>query len=276
MKSPKKKVRPRLVVVLADIHSGSTMSLIPPGFETHEGNVIRPNAVQLWLWECWLDAQRWVGSVTAGDPYALVLNGDLIEGDHHGTKQIFSKSIGDHVSCAEQVLAPLAAVADHTFIVAGTECHTGTHEETLGKILGSVKNPDTNRHSWDRLSLNIAGTQCVFRHHIGTSTRRGLAATQFSAILAEEQLEAANNKEKLPTVVCCAHRHKFGHWQDENSVVVVSPPWQMLTRFAHKVVSHARTKPGVFILDWRGKPDGSRPEVRSMLYETPIQRGISL
>ena len=118
--------------------------------------------------------------------------------------------------------------------------------------------------------------RCVFRHHIGTSVRRALSATQFSIHLGEEQVEAANNGEVIPRVLCCAHRHKFGVWEDDRGLAVVSPPWQMLSRFAHKVVSQARIKPGVFILDWRDREDGELPKVLKRLYDTPQPHAVTL
>jgi hypothetical protein len=50
--------------------------------------------------------------------------------------------------------------------------------------------------------------------------------TQFSVQLAEEQLEAANNGEPNPRVLLMAHRHKTGHWQDDNGMAIVTGAWQ--------------------------------------------------
>lgn len=267
---------PRAIVVLSDIHAGSTVALLPPDFETTEGQTVGQNAIQRWLWACWLDAQDWIGEQMGEDPFALVLNGDLVEGVHHGTKQVISTDVGDHMKAAIEVLHPLAERAERTFVVRGTECHTGNVEIGVAKAINAENNPELNVPVFDRLTLDIAGIRCVFRHHIGTSVRRGLAGTQFSIQLAEEQVEAANNDETIPRVLCCAHRHKFGAYEDDRGLAVISPPWQMLSRFAHKVVSQARTKPGVYILDWRGLPDGSLPRVHKRLYDTPKPHAIAL
>lgn len=264
------KARPRLIAVFSDLHAGSTVALLPPGFETIEGNRIEQTPLQAWLWECWSDAQAKLAAIAGTDPYALVLNGDLIEGTHHGTKQIISPDIGDHVAAALEIIRPLHAKAARTLIVRGTECHTGNAEHAIAQAL---KLPDAAR---DRLTIDIAGIRCVFRHHIGTTTRRGLSGTQLSMQLAEEQLEAACNGEPLPRVLCCAHRHVFGQYKDNKGLCVVSPPWQGLSRFAHKVVSQARTKPGLFILDWRHVPDGELPIVHARTYDTPHPEAIAL
>lgn len=79
----RKKVEPKILVVLSDLHCGSTVGLLPPGFTAQDGNEIRQNRYQEWLWECWTDAtgdyfRRHVGD----EPFVLLLNGDLIEGIH--------------------------------------------------------------------------------------------------------------------------------------------------------------------------------------------------
>jgi hypothetical protein len=267
MKKTEKGIR--LVLVLSDLHVGSTKALLPPDFKTLEGNEVKLNAMQEWLWECWVRANAFIEEVADGDPYALVLNGDLIEGIHHGTKEIWSPEVKDHIAAAYQLLAPVAKRAAHTFLVRGTECHTNNQEVSLGEMLGAERCKETGLAATDRLTLDVNGVRHVFRHHIGSTIRRGLAGTQLSINLAEEQVEAVNNGESLPRVVCMAHRHKFGIYQDDNGMAIVSPPWQGLTRFGHKVVSQARTKPGLFILDSRGQQHGQLPKVWNKTYECP-------
>lgn len=265
-----------VVAVLSDIHAGSTKGLFPPGFETLEGQKVEQNVFQVWLWECWLRANAFLEETLDGAPFALVLNGDLIEGVHHGTKEIISPEVADHRLAAVAILEPLAKKAEKLFVVRGTECHVNNHEVSIGKELGAVRNSETGIHAFDRLTIDVCGVRCVFRHHIPASVRRNLSATQLSIQLAEEQLEAANNGEKIPRVVACAHRHKPGFYQDDNGLCFVSPPWQVLTRHGHKVVSPARTKPGIQILDWRGLAHGKLPRFIPRYYEAPKPQAIAL
>lgn len=266
----------RSLVVLGDIHAGSSKALLPPNFVTLEDHEVRQNAIQKWLWECWRRKDDFLDEVLGNAPFGLVLNGDLIEGIHHGTKEIISPEVADHRNAAVQLLKPVAERAAKVFVVRGTECHVNNHEVSIGKELGAVMNPETRIHAFDRLTIDIAGIRCVFRHHIPASVRRNLSATQLSIQLAEEQLEAVNNGEPLPRVVGAAHRHKPDHYEDDNGLCFVSPPWQMLTRHGHKVVSPARCKPGVQILDWREREDGELPRFWRRYYEPPHPQAICL
>lgn len=274
MRKPKRSVK--LIAVLADLHVGSTKAIIPPGFTTLEGNEIKLNAMQHWLWDCWCRANAFLLGVTNGDPFALVLNGDLIEGNHHGTKEIWSVDVKDHVEAAHKLLGFISGNAEKTFVVRGTECHTNNQEVSLGQMLGAEKCKETGLAAFDRLTLDLNGIRHVFRHHIGTSVRRGLAGTQLSVNLAEEQVEAVNNREPIPRFVGFAHRHKFGIYQDDNGIAVVSPPWQGLTRFGHKVVSQARTKPGIYILDYRNSDYEQNPVIKHQVYDTPAPEPVTI
>lgn len=264
----------RAVVTLSDLHLGSTKAILPPGFVTLEENEIQLNSMQKWLWECWGRMNDFLDDELDGDPFALVLNGDMLEGCHHGTKEIWSPEMGDHVNAALLLLEPLTSKAAKTFLTRGTECHTNNHEQILGKVLGSEKCPETGIHSFDRLTLDIAGVRCVWRHHMPTTQRRNLGGTPLSIQLAEEQLQAANNGEKIPRVLGMAHSHVPRYYQDDNGLAFVSPAWQGLTRFGHKVVSPSRCKPGVQILDWRDREDGELPNFICRYYETPQPKAI--
>ena len=266
----------RQLVVLSDLHCGSTVALMPPDFKTIEGQVLAQNALQRWLWDSWQRAQEYIALMTGGDPFALVLNGDLIEGIHHGTKQVISPDATDHSNAAIAVLEPLARLAAKTFVVAGTECHVNNHEVSIARALGAETNPESGFKAFNRLTVDVCGVRCVFRHHIPATTRRNLRGSQLSLTLAEEQIEATCNSEPIPRVVVCSHRHQFDHYTNGQGLIIVTPPWQALTRHGHKIVTASRTKPGVVILDWRFRKDGELPDIHAKTYDTPAPTAIKL
>jgi hypothetical protein len=270
----------QLAIVISDLHCGSSAALLPPEFEDHKGNTIGQNPVQKFLWDCWRRAEDFAKGVVDGDSYAIVLNGDLIEGIHHGAGELISNKTEDHVTCAEDVLVPYSKEASRIFVVRGTECHTGNHESSLGKILKAHKNPDTHKrkatHAFDRLQLNLHGCECAFSHHIGTSVRDYTEATQLGIVLNQELVHAVRNGEIPPRVVARAHRHKYGMFENGHELAIVTPPWQAQTRHVHKVVTAVRCHPGVVILDWRGREVGDTPRVHRQIYEAPAQTTIRL
>lgn len=260
------------VLVISDLHIGSTYSLIPKGFITSEGYEVKPNKAQQWLAKCWEDFQMWIDGNIGADPFALVINGDLIEGIHHGTKEIWSNEIEDQIEAAAMIITPLARRAKKVFLVDGTECHTGGHEHRIGREIGAQVNPDTKRCTFPRLYLQAGKHTLVFKHHIGTSTREWTGASAYSNHLAEERLQAAMHGHPLPDVLACAHRHKFGHWEDSHGHCVVTPPWQMGTRYARKVVPNPLVRPGGVLID----TSGPRVDLQHITYDAMPVKPVKL
>jgi len=274
-----KRKRPvRLVVRVADTHCGSTMGLCPPSVARVDGGEpIALSKVQEWIWRCWEDFTGWVAEVADGEPFALVFGDDGIEGVHHGTKQIISPDVSDHIAAFAEAHKPLTERAAVKFALRGTETHTGaSFEAAMGAALGCERNTATGRHAFDRLYLTVHGCRCVFVHHMPTSSRIGLYATQLSVQLAEHQAAAARAGHEIPRVLCAAHRHTYGVYHDDRGLCVSGPPWQLKTRFANKVVPGACEAVGGYVLDWRGKAPGELPEVRGRVYRPEPDGGFSL
>ena len=271
-----KKTAPRLIFAASDFHSGSTVALMPPRIELAEGLVVEANPLQAWFWTCYLDALEWVREVAGDDDFGLILNGDLIEGDHHRTDQIIGRNLTDHIVTAEAVLRPLVEMAKKTYIVRGTECHVGDTEAALGQIFQTEKNPETGRRVFDRLTLDVCGVRLVARHHVSTTSRPWLESNGLGMELASEQLNAVRNGEPMPRILCVAHRHVGGHVQTTDGLCLATPAWQGLTRHGHKVVGASRCKPGLYGLDWRGLEDGELPRVHRRIYEAPHAQALAL
>ena len=94
--------------------------------------------------------------------------------------------------------------------------------------------------------------------------------------LGSEQLNAVRNGEPMPRVLAVAHRHVGGHVATTDGICLATPAWQALTRHGHKVAGAARCKPGAYLLDWRGIPDGQLPIVHRRIYEAPHAKAVSI
>lgn len=259
----------RLVVEIGDTHCGSTVGLLPPDFELIEGQKIRHNTAQEWLWACYEDCKKRLWDYVADDPFALILKGDLCEGVHHKTKQVISVDVADHIRAVTETLKPLVERAAKVFVLAGTEVHTGSKEDTYAKMIGAVPDPNTRKAAWDRLALDVCGVRYCSFHHITTSSREYLRASALGIFLGNEQLAAAKNGEKIPRVLTCAHRHTFDQYRNESGVCWVTPSWQIPTRFVGKVAPSARCHVGLVVGDWRKRENGELPDVEPILCRAP-------
>ena len=98
------------VVVISDLHCGCQLGLCPPGgIRLDEGGAYHPNKVQRRLWDIWLNKfwKDFVPTATKGEPYAVVCNGDAIDGTHHSATHQISHNLEDQSEIAYRCLAPI-------------------------------------------------------------------------------------------------------------------------------------------------------------------------
>jgi hypothetical protein len=262
----------RLAFVLSDTHCGSTLGLMPPDHKTVDGNIIRQNAAQEWLWKCWILAtEKWLPEIAADDRYVLIVNGDAVEGLHHGVREVISANLDDHVSAAEIALKPLTKRASKTFISLGTECHTRGNENNIAKAIGATPDPNTKRGAWDKIYLTMAGVPCCFQHHISTTSRWHLRAGRLSIAMVNEQATAFNHGHTPPKVLGAAHCHIFDKYDNGKSLAFTTGAWQWGTRHVGKVATAGvqRPEPTIVALDWRDRNDGDLPAFHYQVYTAP-------
>jgi hypothetical protein len=268
--------RPRLLLVLSDLHSGSRYAVVRPGTMTSSGSLVGLTPAQEWLWPAWDDVWARADDYIDGDPFALACNGDMIEGKHHGGRELWSDDVADHVRAAVDLLEPIAKRATSVVVTMGTECHVEMSEIGIGAALGALVHPQTRQPAGNRWDVRIAGCPVAIKHHMGTSTRPWTGATQLSVQQSLEQLTAARSGAPIPRAICLAHRHQPDVLTNRHGVVVVTAPWQVLTRYGHKVVGHERPAVGLAVLDWRDRDDGDAPHVQEIVVEMPLDPLVEL
>lgn len=230
------------ILVVSDLHCGSTVGLCPPDFEAEEGQRITLNEWQQWMWGEWCGLFAYAKS-RYGTLDALIVNGDAIDGDHHRTMQVWSKNLGDHLRAAHHALQPLAELARRVYIVLGTESHTGSLEHALANLLGADRQ-SKQRPAHDRLTLDIDGVRICAVHHMPSTSRAWLRGNALGMELANHRLHAAEVGERMPDVLCLAHRHQFGLYHDHAGAVLSTPSWQGPTRYVYRVAPAARWQVG--------------------------------
>ena len=266
----------RATVHLSDLHLGSDESILQPGFKTEKAQPIGQTPVAEWFHECWVDAQKWLADLFDPKEYALVINGDCIEGNHHRTTEIWSPDVRNHVKAAKELLKPVASRAGKVFMVRGTECHVAGSENSIAEHLGAERNPEHDQPYWDHLRIDCCGVRMSVRHHFPATSRSYLEASQHSIQLGNAVNEAVRSGGVAPQILVGAHRHRTGHFCDGNRLTVVTGAWQALTRHGHKVVPDGVACPSIYALDWRGVPDGQLPVVHFRRYNPPQPASVSL
>lgn len=260
------KSKTKLLLLISDLHVGSTVGLWPSGFVSSEGYPIGQNKFQEWLWQCWGEAMKWADTVIGKDAFDLVLNGDLVDGIHHKTVQVMSPCVGDQTTAVLSVLGKMVGKADKIHVVKGTECHTRGDEIRIGHELRASRDPMTGQHAWDSLDLEQNGTLFNFAHHISTTARPYLEAGGLSIALGSLTISRARTNKPVPLIMCRGHRHRHAVFNDGNQMAVVTGAWQGLTRYGYKVVPDAVPQPSIVIFDARNTAKGDLPLVHQKVF----------
>lgn len=260
-------------VVISDTHVGCRVGLCPPdGFRMDDGGIYRPSAFQRKLWDLWrFFWDEFVPDATRGEPFAVVMNGDAIDGSHHGSTTQVSHNLEDQRRAAQEILAPIAALAKGGYFhVRGTEAHVGKSaedEEALARALGAIPN-EQGQHARYDLWLMVGDSLGHLLHHIGTTGSQAYEATAVHKELTEEILEAARWGHRTPDWIIRSHRHRYlrteiptarGH-----AIAAVTPAWQGKTPFAWKIPGARLSTAQFGGLVVRQAPDGEvfiRPKV---------------
>jgi hypothetical protein len=252
----------RTLAILSDLHCGSEIGLCPPNLLMVDGSTRGLNPYQEWLWRCWEEAVELIPSGSS-----LILNGDLLESPHHGTKEIISSRVEDHLAACLFSLEPLLTKISSTRIGEGTECHVGDLEHAIGKQIGAIANPETGRYVWPQINIEFCGTPILAQHHMPTTSKAHLEANALGMEMANIVYNRARCGFTVPKVVLLAHRHCGGYYSSGHNLCVVNGAWQGLTRWGRNKVAAALPTPTLTILDWNGIPDGDLPVVRYHIFK---------
>jgi hypothetical protein len=264
------KKKPVGAVVISDLHVGGTTALWPPEGKLESGNIVGfgTNTHQKWLWDVWQDTIKTAKTHFGGDPWVLILNGDLTEGAHHHNKEVCATIEADHMEAAVECLRPLHQLATKTYVVRGTECHTKDFEKVIATKLKA-------EFCGDRALIEVHGTLLDVAHHMPTSARAYLEAGALSILMGNARLNYARVGHRIPKVFLRAHRHTGGAYTDGTSAIAVTGAFQLLTRWGKKVVGESICRPAFAILDWRNRPENSVPAISLPTYDPEQETIIS-
>lgn len=234
------------VVYVSDTHCGCGLALCPKdGVELDDGGRYMPSNLQLKIWSFWEQFWgEWVPAATRGEPFAVVHNGDAIDGTHHQSTTQITQNLTIQGRIAEQVLRPIVEACEGRYYhIRGTEAHVGKsarEEEALAERLGAIPNAEGQYARYDLWKAVGADGDLVHSlHHVGTTGSNAYEATAVHKELVETYTEAARWGGRPPLIVVRSHRHRH----IETSIptahgkarAVVTPAWQGKTPFVWKI-----------------------------------------
>lgn len=241
------------LIVISDTHCGDQLAICPPKIRLAHGGIYRYSKFQKTVWDCWNSFwKEWVPMVTRRNKFALLFNGDMVEGIHHGASHPITNNKADQANIAYEVLAPVIDMAGGRFYyVSGSRAHAGEageDEEKLAERLGAVPD-ETGRRSRYELFINVGKTLVHASHHIGITGSMAYETTALTKEYNEFCAESARWKRPIPDVIVRSHRHRHSQVSVPTAngygIIFVTSSWQLKTPYLFRTPGGRVTTPTV-------------------------------
>jgi len=182
----------------------------------------------------------------------IVINGDAIEGNHHGSIQIISPNPKHHVEIFVELITTFlhkigfsVKNGDEFDIVSGTESHTGWMEYEIANQLS-----EWGARYHDELKVNVNGKYLWWVHQ---GARPGRGANEGNALRnwgRDLYFDCLKYGKQPPHMVTMSHFHKntyeaFNDSYRHTMHLQVLPSWQGKTRFGYKASPFQRNDIGM-------------------------------
>jgi hypothetical protein len=242
------------LVVVSDTHCGDRLGLCPPQpIPLDDGGEYLPGKYQRLLWDRWEEFWReWVPEACRKEPFAVVVNGDALEGVHHGAVHQISANLADQAAVAELVFAPIRDLCEgRLYWIRGTEAHvgkSGQEEERLAKKIQAIPDEDGRAARWELwMAVGSGLVHCM--HHIGTSGVSHYESTAIMKELTESFTEAGRWRLRPPDIVVRSHRHRHLEVRIPTGlgygISFCTAGWQLKTPFAHRIAGGRVSSPQI-------------------------------
>lgn len=219
------------LVVIGDTHCGSSAAIMPPNSVMRDGQQVKQSRQQRMLWKWWLEFWEFVRRVTEGEPFALVHNGDQIDGNHHGCTQLVTNNVSQQRKMFVQLMKPKVAMASAFYCTCGTAAHSGqssADEESCAEMLGAERDSNGN-HVRQDLWIELGKDLIQIAHHIGTTSSQAYKSSPAMRLMAAMYGAAGEWAFRPPTIMIRSHAHDYIEVKRPNCRVVVCPAWQIKT-----------------------------------------------
>lgn len=229
----------RNLIVVADTHCGDQLGLCPERIRLAHGGEYIASPFQLAVLKLWNEFWNdWVPTVTRGERFAVLFNGDMVEGSHHNASHLISQDTSDQANIAYELLAPVAdACQGRFYYISGTEAHAGEagrEEEKLADRLGAIPNK-IGRKSRYEMYLEVGDCLVHATHHIGIAGSMAYETTALTKEYNEFCAESARWGRPIPDIIVRAHRHRHSEVRVPTKrgygTIFVTSAWQLKTPF---------------------------------------------
>jgi len=246
------------LIVISDQHCGCRFGLCPPGpVALDGGGTYWPSRLQKIVYGWWETFWGvWVPQVTRGEPFAVVNNGDAIDGKHHGSVTQVSQNLSDQRRIALALLKPVVELCEGRYYhIRGTEAHvgpSGQEEETLAEELGAKPDAEGNHARWElwfKLGAKSEPGLVHIMHHIGTAGSLAYETTAVQKEMEQSFVEAGRWNDEIPDVIVRSHRHRNVETRIQSykgfATACTTAGWQLKTPFVYKVAGARQTQPQI-------------------------------
>lgn len=225
----------RGVLFVSDLHIGSSVAMIPDNLRVYDGVVVRPSKAQRWIKSKWQDMISDVKKITNGMDLITVFNGDLIDGDHHGTYQLVTADQTEQARMCIEIITPLVDMSSKTVFIRGTMSHVGREgrwDNLISRNFDNVETFGTGETSHWHADFEVDGVRFDVAHF---STQSGIARNSGNAInqlAAETEFSYYRNGKKPPHYAIRSHRHIYKTSGDNFfTEAIQTPAWQLGTSY---------------------------------------------
>jgi hypothetical protein len=252
-----KKPRDVLQVVISDTHSGSNYALFLDRVWRGRQTSHDPSSKQIEIRKHFNEFGAYVRERRKGKRVILVHNGDAIDGDHHNSGDVCSRSTDEQADIHIEIMTSLQTAigwqaGDKLYYTRGTKIHVEAKEDYIGNELNAVM--DGDRWAWEVLQLETNGVLSWFLHHgpkKGKGANRGNGLRNWMRNIYYECLE---DNQRPPDIIYTGHVHdpdfavyamrNHGHFSFRLMQGVILPSWQMKTVYAYEKAPVSRNRIG--------------------------------
>lgn len=249
-----KEERINNLIVVSDTHCGDRLGLCSPeGMRLDDGGRALPSPLQGKVWSWWTEFwAEWVPDVTRGEPYAVICNGDAIDGVHHNSTTQMSQNLEDQSELAYQIFEPIAKGCKGKYYhLRGTESHGSPscrEEERLAKRLGAIPNDEGQFARWE-LWIRVGKGLVHIMHTIGSAGSMAYETSAIQKELEQAFVEAGRWNDEIPDVVVRSHRHRNCETRIQSykgfATCCVTAGWQLKTPYTYKIAGARQTRPQI-------------------------------